>query len=211
MNYTAIRIAVGIIILAGLAFWDVMEKGKEATRWKEYSFLATCVAVAIAYGALNDLITSRISWEYFYYGKELAPVLGPDVPPDAGKLNWQVMRIGAEATWWAGLVIGAGMLMANNPSRRGAPLSYAQLGMRLPFIIGITIIWAIILGFAGARGQLNWISQDFQRMAETNLWRPPRFMTVYGIHLGGYVGGGLAALYGIASVVRERRRRVGSE
>jgi hypothetical protein len=211
MNYSPIRITVAILILAGLGIWDLFEKGKAATRWKEYLFLAACVALAIIYGIVNDLITCRISWEYFYYGKDLAPVLGADVPPDAGKLSSQAMRIGAEATWWAGLIIGAGMLVANNPSRRGPQLSYSRLAIRLPFVVAITILWAIILGYAGARGQLNWISADFQRMAETNLWRPGRFMTVYGIHLGGYVGGALAAAYGVASVVRERARRVGSE
>ena len=56
---------------------DLVNKGRNATRWREYGFLALCVAVAIVYGIVNDQITSRISWEYFYYGKDLAPILGP--------------------------------------------------------------------------------------------------------------------------------------
>ena len=81
--------------------------------------------------------------------------------------------------------------------------------MRSPVVVGITILWAIILGFAGANYDLNWISPDFQRLVETNLWRPHRFMAVYGIHLGGYVGGAVAAVYTVASIVRERRTSIG--
>jgi hypothetical protein len=209
MNYSPLRITVGIVILAALAIWDFVDKGREATRWKEYAFLAFCVVVAVVYGMGNDLITSRISWEYFYYGKELSPILGADVPPDPGKLSLQAIRIGAAATWWAGLIVGAAILIANNPSRRGLRLSYKRLAMRLPVVVGITILWAIILGFAGANYDLNWISADFQTLAETNLCRPHRYMAVYGIHLGGYIGGALAAVYAVASIVRERRTSIG--
>ena len=105
-------------------------------------------------------------------------------------MSLQALRIGAAATWWAGLIIGAAMLIANNPSRSGPQLPYARLVARLPIVLAITAITAAIFGFAGYEYFLNGISADFQNLAETNLWRPHRFMTVYGIHLGGYVGGG---------------------
>jgi len=70
----------------------------------------------------------------------------------------------------------------------------------------ITVIFAAILGLAGNRGLLNWMSADFRDMATLNFWRPRRFMTVYGIHLGGYVGGMTGALYGIWSIFSERKR-----
>jgi len=205
MNFSPLRFTFGILVLAAFAIVDLHQKGRNATRWREYAFLALCAAVAMVYGILNDQITCRISWEYFYYGKNLSPILGPDTPPDPMALQLQALRIGASATWWAGLIIGAAMLIANNPSRRGPQLPYRRLIARLPAIIAITIICAIIFGFAGEQYFLNAISPDFQNLAVTNLWRPHRFMAVYGIHLGGYIGGALAVIYSVSSILHERR------
>jgi hypothetical protein len=161
--------------------------------------------VAVAYGIVNDQITCRISWEYFYYGKDLAGILGPQTPPDPGALSLQALGIGAAATWWAGLIVGAAMLITNNPSRRGPQLPYARLAARLPIVLAITAITAALFGLAGNDYLLNWTGADFQNIAELNLWRPHRFMTVYGIHLGGYVGGALAAIYAVSSIHHQRR------
>ncbi len=205
MNFSPLRFTFGIVILAILALYDFQQKGKQATRWREYAFLILCVGVALIYGILNDQITCRISWEYFYFGKDLSPILGPDTPPKPTALQLQALRIGASATWWAGLIIGAAMLIANNPSRRGPRLPYARLIARLPAILAITALSAIVFGFAGNLYYLNAISPDFQNLAATNLWRPHRFMAVYGIHLGGYVGGALAVIYSASSILHERR------
>ncbi len=158
------------------------------------------------YGIINDQITSRISWEYFYYGKNLAPIIGPDTPPNPNALQWQAARIGAAATWWAGLVIGAAMLIANNPSPRHRQLSYARLIARLPGIMGIVALTAIFVGIAGRYYLLNWISQDFRALAADHMWRPRRFMTTYGIHLGGYLGGVIGVAYSVLGIREERSR-----
>lgn len=208
MNFTAVRITFGIVVLAALAVWDIVQKGSEATRWKEYLFLAFCAAIATVYGMVNDQVTSRISWEYFYYGKELAPILGPQTPPNALKLSLQAMRIGAEATWWAGLIFGAAMLIANNPGRIGRQLSFKSLAKRLPMVIGITAVLAVIFGFAGANYYLNWISPDFRDLVAMDYYRPHRFMAAWGVHLGGYVGGVIATIYAVTSIVRERRSQL---
>ena len=87
MNFSPLRFTFGILVLAALAIMDLRQKGRDATRWREYAFLALCVAVAPVYGILNDQITCRISWEYFYYGKDLSPILGPDTPPNPSPCN----------------------------------------------------------------------------------------------------------------------------
>src|SRR5438309_744869 len=66
-----VRIATGVLIFVALAIADLRAHGAAATRWKEYRFLIVVTALAMLYGALNDQITSAISWEYFYYGKDL--------------------------------------------------------------------------------------------------------------------------------------------
>jgi hypothetical protein len=204
MISTPLRILVGVGILAVLAVADLFKHGRRATRWREYAFLVLCVTVAMLYGIANDQITSRISWEYFYYGKDLAPIIGPETPPNPSALRWQAARIGAAATWWAGLVIGAAMLIANNPSPRRRQLSYTRLIARLPGIVGIVVLAAAAVGMAGNYYLLNWISPDFHDLATTNMWRPHRFMTTYGVHLGGYLGGVFAVVYGVIGILRER-------
>jgi hypothetical protein len=206
MNFSPSRFAFGVAVLAILAILDFREKGKDATRWREYAFLLLCTAVAILYGIANDQVTCSISWEYFYYGKELAPILGPQTPPDPVALHLQALRIGVAATWWAGLIIGAAILITNNRARVGPQLPYSRLIARLPAVVFITIASALIVGYAGDHYLLNDISPDFQNLANSDLWRPHRFMTVYGIHLGGYVGGVLSILHCISSIRRERHK-----
>ncbi len=207
MNSSPLRISICLAILIALAIADYLQKGPQSTRWREYLFLLLCVAVASAYGMLNDQITSRISWEYFYYGKELSPILGPQTPPDPAALGLQAARIGAEASWWAALVIGAVMLVANNPGRRGPQLTYTRLAIRLWHVLVIAIVASLILGLAGSKFLLNSLSPDFQNLAAADLWRPHRFMAVYGIHLGGYVGGALGAIFSFLSILHERKAK----
>jgi hypothetical protein len=207
MNSSPLRIAVCLAIIIAIAISDYAQKGAQATRWREYLFLLLCVAVAVVYGILNDQITSRISWEYFYYGKELSPILGPQTPPDPAALSLQAIRIGAESSWWVGLIAGAIMLVANNPGRRGMPLPYTRLIALLVRIPAVAIVAALIFGLAGYEFLLNSLSPDFQNLAATNLWRPHRFMLVYGIHLGGYIGGALGAIYAFLTIIRERRQK----
>jgi hypothetical protein len=189
------RVAIGTAILATLAAIDLYQHGKSARRWREYSFLLFCVSVAIVYGIINDQITSRISWEYFYYGKELAPILGPQTPPDESALHWQAVRIGAEATWSAGLIAGAILLMANNPrhGRPGLPLD--RLAIRLGLLFACTILFAIVFGFAGYFHLLDWTGSELGEIVRFDIWRPQRFLMVYGIHLGGYFGAVIGTVY----------------
>ncbi len=199
-----VRILIGTAIFALLAIVDLRQRGKQATRWREYLFLILCVATALLYGIFNDQITSSISWEYFYFGKDLARKLGPQTPPDALALHWQAAQIGMMATWTAGLIAGAAMLIANNPGALPR-LSYARLAARLPAFVLITAAFGVLFGLAGRYYLLNWISEDFRGLVTENMWRPRHFMAVFGIHLGGYVGGIIGVFYCIWSIRRERR------
>ncbi len=186
--------------------WSICERhGRAATRWREYAFLLLCVIVAIGYGIANDQMTSRISWEYFYYGKELGPILGPKTPPDMTALHWQAVRIGAEATWAAGLIAGVAMLLANNPRPDRPQLSFLRLALCLPSFIAIAAAMGIVFGAVGACGWLNWISEDFGALFKANLWRPTHFMAVFGVHLGGYIGGLMGIAYNVVRITRTRK------
>ncbi len=197
----AARIALGAAFFALLGCIDLYRHGRQGRRWKEYAFLAAAVAAALIYGALNDQLTCSISWEYFYYGKGLAQRLGPAAPPAPG-LRWEVAKVGMKATWTAGLLIGVALLLANNPGRR-PQLSYPRLAGHLALIFACAVVAAAVLGLLGYAGWPARWSEDFRQMLLHDEFRPRRFMSVYGIHLGGYLG----ALAGTALAVLHIRHQ----
>lgn len=202
----ATRVGIGLSIFAALAVWDLGRRGRAATRWKEYLFLAVVSAAAMAYGAVNDRIGCSISWEYFYYGKGLDRELGPHAPPDPADLQREARKIGLKASWSAGLIVGVVLLVANNP-RRGRPqLRYRQLLLLLPPVLLATAAAASLGGWAGAQGWLAWTSRDLRMLAREDLFRPQRFICVYGINLGSYVGALVGTAWATQWIIRRRRR-----
>jgi len=202
------RLTLGIATLAVMALSDLRRHGRVARRWREYLFLIACTALAIVYAVVNDQITSRISWEYFYYGKDLWRELGPATPPLTGPLSWGATKVGLAAGWWVGLLLGAALLMANNPRTRRAGERSASMPLpRLFRFAGVAVAAAILLsiafGFAGYFGWLNWIDGDFGDLWVHDLWHPRRFTCCWGVHLGAYLG---ALIGGAAAVVAVWRR-----
>lgn len=201
------RIALGVLIFVSLAVMDLYRNGRRATRWREYTFLIACTAVAIVYGIANDLITSRISVEYFLWGKGVFERVGEAIAADPEghrrRLDLEAVRIGAMATWSAGLIAGATLLFVNSLAKPPAwPMGRLARLVLLVFIGAI--LFAIVGGIVGSLGGLTWTTRDFAEMVAADQWRPYRFMAVFGIHLGGYVGalGGLIA----ACALRARRK-----
>ncbi len=199
------RVVIGALILSIFAWVDWRKNGAAATRWREYLFLVAAAVVAMGYGLVNDLITSTISWEYFFYGKGLIDTLGPTVPPDGWALHRAAAVVGMRASWTVGLVAGVALLFANNPRAGKARLSYRRLVGFLPLVIGVTAACAAVLGVAGYFGRLAFVSRDFMQMVHRDEFRPYRFMAVWGIHLGAYVGGVLGTVLAVWRVVRARR------
>jgi hypothetical protein len=200
------RIGIGAAIFAALAVADVRRNGRSARRWREYLFLLACVVAALAYGAVNDQLTVGISWEYFYYGKGLDQVLGGKTPPEQWALRWEAAKVGLKATWSAGLILGAAMLMANNPAKDRPALTFARLAELMPRMLAITVATAVALGCMGHYGLLNWLDKYLALLWQEGQFRPVRFMTVYGIHLGGYAGGAIATVWAVIHIRRSRQR-----
>lgn len=165
--------------------------------WREYLFLLLACALAMTYGVINDRIASSISWEYFYFGKGLDQQLGPRVPPGTAALHWAACKVGLKATWSVGLLIGVALLLANNPKPQHRQLPYRTLFGVLLMILLASACFAAIGAWVGSRGWLSWTSADLRALQRDDLFRPRRFLAVYGMNLGGYVGGSIATIIAI--------------
>jgi hypothetical protein len=201
-----LRIAAGVAIFAVLAALDYRKHGPAATRWREYLFLLSITAIAMLFGALNDQVSVTLSWEYFYYGKELSAVLGPDTPPAQLPLRVHAALIGIQATWSAGLLIAVALLLANNPRPNRPRLAYNQLLSHVPTLLSITIDCAALGAVLGYAGLLDVLDKDLADLRQVNLWRPARFIAAWGEHLGAYLGGLLGLTTVVTRVLRQRSR-----
>ena len=201
------RIVIGCMIFAVLAAVDIYRNGPTARRWREYAFLLVCVVLALGYGIVNDQLTVGLSWEYFYYGKDLMSVLGAETPPDAWRLRLEAAKVGMKATWSAGLIIGVVLLFANNPGKMLAPLPFRRLMGFFPMLLLIAVAGAAVMGMVGYFGGLRFVTSEFDLLVKDNMWRPYRFMAVFGIHLGGYIGGLLGTIV-VAIMIRKQRRQL---
>ena len=200
---SVVRVACGVTFFIVLTMWDLHRHGRQAQRWREYVLLLSAVAAAVAYGIVNDQVTSAVSWEYFYYGKEGYLALGEQTPPDRPALCLQAAKVGAKATWTAGLVFGVAILLANNP-RRGLPrLGYGRLYRLLPLVLAAAAVCGLAVGLLGYFGAF---SGAFPEIVQAGLWRPRRFMAAWSAHLGGYIGGFAGTAAAVCMVIRQRRR-----
>jgi len=200
----AARIAIGAGIFAALGIIDFIRNGRTAQRWREYAFLLCAALAGILYGAGNDAITSSISWEYFFYGKGLDQMMPAQTPPDAGALRLRAMGIGCKAGGSAGILIGAVLLIANNPRPGRRRLSYRELASILAAVYPMAMICSLLLGAAGAAGWLLWTSGDLAELWRSGDYRPRHFIAVYGIHLGAYVGGVIGTAIALLRIQRAR-------
>jgi len=123
-----VRIGLGVMIFGALALVDLRRRGRYATRWREYLFLLAAVVMAMTYGVTNDQITCTISWQYFQmHDVSIAAAFGDNLPPPQSILRWEALKLGLKATWSGGLIIGAAMLIANNPRSDRLQLPYRSL------------------------------------------------------------------------------------
>jgi hypothetical protein len=164
--------------------------------------LVVSVLAALIYGAINDQVTVTISPEYFIYGKELDHVIGEN--PPMGRLRYEAGKVGLKATWTAGLIFGVVLLIANNPYRSLPRLRNRQLLMYLPVIVLTAAACGTLGGWLGHRGYLTRLDSDFKLMVDANMYRPYRFMSTWGVHLGAYVGGLIGTFIAAALLVRRR-------
>lgn len=99
-----------------------------------------CIFAAVGYGIIHDQITARICVEYFTIGHP--PVFGTDDPTLLG-IGWGII-----ATWWVGLLLGIGLVIAANAGARPSrsPRTLVRPVLQL---LAVCAVGAVIAGLAG--------------------------------------------------------------
>ena len=191
------RIGLLFVVLATAAAIDRL-RNRDSTRWREYGFLVTFGLLGGAFGILNDLLTIRLSPEYFLHGKGIEA--GPGFRTD-------VLRLGFHAGFLAGAVVAGVLLLANNP-RPGRP----SLGdARLARFATRPLFAALSIGVATMMLCLIWdplgYATEFRGLiAEERL---SHFRAVAGFHFGLYAGALLGTVWAFLGVRRARREHAG--
>ena len=104
-----------------------------------------CIASAIVYGIAHDLVTARVSIEYFTIGHPR--VLQTDSPTVLA-IIW-----GVAATWWVGLMLGVSLALTSRMGARPKLIAKSHVRPIVLLLIAMAICAAIagIIGFNFAR------------------------------------------------------------
>ncbi len=172
--------------------WEVARNGRRSARLREYGFLLFATTTAIAFAVAHDQLTATISPEYFLTGKGLAS--------DPRPFRLAVAILAAKASYWVGLVIGTALLVANNPSPRRAQLGY-------PVLIRLAALPLVFAVGCAALGAIAFAVLDLGLSTAAVLAGPAaarRFLVVWGIHAGSYLGASVGGIAAVASAIRRR-------
>ena len=178
-----------VVLLVGLmtvaVTVDFWRHGRQASRYREYSFIWIAGILGGVVGFANDCATSSISQEYFILGKGLEP--GNDLRLRAG-------MYGFKAGLSAGIVGGAVCLFA---CARNASFSTEQM-RRLLQALWMPVVGAVLLGLALPImvGEFDPFRLSAHLDSLLNADQIIRFRKVWWIHTGLYAGlvVGLAAM-----------------
>lgn len=187
------RLLALLVFMAGMVAYDFKNPPGRRYRPANYGFILAAGIIGALFGLGVDVCTSRISVDYFIYGKGI---------PFDSSFALNVMRLGLKAGFSAGAVTGCFFLMANANKTWVLPL-YAYLV--LPLILAM---------FTGAflgclQFQTGWITQK-DVISALGLYRARYFTTVWMTHVGVYAGG-LAGMLIACGVIRwHTRKRSGS-
>jgi len=113
------RVAIGLAIFGALLALELWRRPREPRRLKEYSFLFGMTIVTMLYGVVHDFVTWSICRDYY--------VVGKGIPSASHGYTLDVVKLAMKATWTAGLLGAAVLLVANNPDRQGRQLPYPNL------------------------------------------------------------------------------------
>ena len=190
------RLAIGLTFFAVLLVHDLVRNRENPRRAKEYLFLAFTAAVAVLYAEVHDQITVTISPGYFVKAKGVRGAF----------LRSDTAALALKAAYGPGLIAGALLLIANNPSKRLEQLPYARLVRLVLVPLASAVVCAVAGGFVGRFAPPSEILDDARATFQPGYVE--KFLIVWGVHWGSYVGLALGTLVAIVLVRRSRAPRV---
>ncbi|MBZ0166317.1 MAG: hypothetical protein K8I00_05870, partial [Candidatus Omnitrophica bacterium] len=119
------RLLALLVFVAGMVAYDFKNPPGRRYRLSSYGFILAAAVMGALFGLGVDACTSRISVDYFIFGKGI---------PFDNSFDLNVMRLGMKAGFSAGAVIGCFFLLANANKAWVLPL-YAYLV--LPLILAM--------------------------------------------------------------------------
>ena len=193
------RVLLAALLFAVLLGHDLIRNRQNPARAREYAFLLFATCLASTYGVLHDHVTATISSEYFLIGKNLAA--------DPRPFRVAVTVLALKATFGLGLLGGALLLIANNPSPHRPQLSYRELARLCMVPLAAAAVLAIFGAalFAANVVGLRDVAEDFAGRGT----RATRFLVTWGMHSGSYAGGLAGTIVALVLIRRGRRSRSG--
>lgn len=155
-----------------------------------------CVALAIAYGIVHDMVTAHVCVEYFTIGH---PTVIESTSPVMLALTWGVL-----ATWWVGLGLG---LLLGLVCRVGARPRIGWQGVLEPalWLLATMAVLAVAAGFVGRWLAIDgkvWLVDPFAGRVPAD--RHVDFLTCLWSHNASYLAGALGGI--VVAVILWRRR-----
>ena len=184
------RIPILVLVLAGVATWDRLRHGPGSLRWREYLFILLGGGLGALFGGATDfLVTSRLSPEYFQFGK--------GIPPGSGFLS-QVALLGLQAGFGPGALCGVVYVALNTWPVALPRLPWSRVAKAFVFpIFGASVIGALLAVFFGQFDPYQF------RTFLSRVFEPDqvlRFIRVWWIHSGLYLGSALGLALGACRV-----------
>ena len=206
------RLGFAVIFFFGLGLRDWIKHPQNPTRVYEYLFLVASMLLSVVYGIFHDHITATISADYFLKAK------GLDLDPRP--FRWAVTWLAIKATYGPGVLAGALMLIANNPSKKATQKAstpkpqlpyphllrlcvYPVLFAAICATLGGVLVPAIVYSVDACR----WFADA--ALAYTTPDRVTPFLVVWGVHAGSYLGATLGTVIAVVKVARARKTFVG--
>ena len=151
-----------------------------------------CVAAAVGYGVVHDLVTAQVCVEYFTIGH---PILIDTENPVVLALLWGVV-----ATWWAGLIIAVPLTLAARLGRDRPAWGVGRLVK--PVLVLLACMFclamiALVVGYVLARRDIVFVTgrlAEFLPRASHDRFLADAFAH-NASYAGGFVGGIILSIW----------------